>query len=169
MQLVFRALRWMLYKVENWFLIISLAVATITICVHVLFRYLLRNPLLGTEEVVRYLQIAITFIGMAVVTRIGVHLDVSILESISKSEKTMQIRRVFVESIGLGLCCVLAYLGYKYLLVGFTAGRSSALSIPLVLPYSTLFIGFTISCVHHCARLVQAIQSIMSNTKSKEL
>ena len=156
MSVISRILR-VLYAIEDIFIMAAVGIATATVCVHVFFRYVLVNPLLGTEEIVRYLQITVTFVGLAVVTRRGAHINVSIFERIVKNESALNIKDICVEFIAICFTGILSYLSYKYFLLGFDAGASSALSIPLVLPYSTLFIGFTIATLHHIGRLVKDI------------
>ena len=138
-------------------MMLAVFVATATVCVHVFFRYAMRSPLLGTEEIVRYLQIAITFIGVAVVSRRNAHINVSVFEKIVKNPDALKIRDICLEFIAFVFTGIFAFFSYRYLLLGFGAGASSALSIPLVLPYSTLFIGFTLVTFHHIGRFVSKI------------
>jgi TRAP-type C4-dicarboxylate transport system permease small subunit len=157
-----------LYTVEDIFLVTAVFVATATVCVHVFFRYVLQNPLLGTEEIVRYLQIAITFIGLAVVSRRGEHINVSVFERIVRSTRSIQIKDIFLEFLALTFTAIFAYFSYYYLMLGFSSGESSALSIPLVLPYSTLFVGFVITTLHHTVRLINSIIKFNASVLEKQ-
>ena len=51
------------------FLIVVTAAMTLTIILQVLFRYLLKNPLVWTEELARYLMIWMAFVGASCIIR----------------------------------------------------------------------------------------------------
>lgn len=51
------------------------------LCVQVFCRYVLRTPLFWAEEVTRFCQIWLTFLGAAIVLRVGGHLSFDVLKN----------------------------------------------------------------------------------------
>lgn len=145
----------LIYKIINKaekFLLVSIgSLATIFVCIDVFYRYVLNQPFLITEELVRMGQIFIAYIGLGAVIRSRKHISLDILSNLHfmAKEDNQRRLRIFTELIGLMFCSVLVWLSYNYLILGFSAGKLSASNLPLAIPYSFLLIGFVLASLNH--------------------
>ena len=106
-----------IHKCENFLLALAGVISTIGVCIDVFYRYVLLDPILGTEEVVRYLQIFMTFFGLSAVVRLKAHINLDILSDMNffkRKEANIRILGIVIELIGLIFCIFLALLSYKY-------------------------------------------------------
>lgn len=102
-----------LERVSNLIIIVLLALIVGSIFAQVLFRYVLKMPLIWPEEVARFCYIWISFLGMAVLTRKGELLAVDTLQFMKP-----QVRRgviLFTRLLMIVILCMFAWLGFGML------------------------------------------------------
>jgi len=155
-------------KCENILLALAAIISTVGVCIDVFCRYVLLDPMLGTEEVVRYLQIFMTFFGLAAVVRLKSHINLDILSDLQffkRREVNLRVLGMIVELIGVLICIFLARLSYNFFHLGFSAGVSAAAGIPLVIPYSFLLLGFSLASVHHAVNFIMNMMDLPRRAK----
>lgn len=120
-------------------LIVIFAVMVFAIVYQVFARYVLESPTVWSEELARFLMVATTMLGSALVIGRGGHVDVTVFVELlpHPAQKALAIvRDLLIVTMG----GVLAYYGYGFALAG---GRriSSGMNVPMVYPYTSIAVG----------------------------
>jgi C4-dicarboxylate transporter DctQ subunit len=151
-------------RFENIFCVFSLGVMTFAICLEVFFRYVLALPFQGPEEITIYFQIAVTFIGAAVLVRREKHICVDLLHNILPNEFMIQITNVLKNLIGIAFCAIFSYLALDYFIYGIESKQvSPALGIPVYIPYATLVLGAVLMSLHFVINFVNTLKFFISD------
>ena len=132
---VIRGLEWILDKI----LLVLFTTMVFSIVYQVFARYVLEQPTAWSEELARFIMVAVTMLGSALVLGNKGHVAVTIFVEILP----MPVQRVIAilrDLLIVGMGGVLAYYGYGFALAG---GRrtSNGLNIPMLYPYTALCIG----------------------------
>ena len=153
-------------KFENMFCAFSLGVMTFAICLEVFFRYVLALPFQGPEEVTIYFQIAVTFIGAAVLVRREKHICVDLLHNILPYEWMIQIVNGFKNLIAIIFCVIFSYLAFDYFIYGIKSKQvSPALGIPVYIPYAALVLGALLMSLHFVINFVKTLKSFTGDNE----
>ena len=130
-------------KLLDNLIILLLSITVISVISQVIFRYLLHDPLVGSEELAKLSFVWMIFFGAAVVTRDKLHIQVDYFFSKFPIRVAFMINRL-MRFLTLLLFVVVAFYGFKY--VGVQKGMLSVgLNIPLAfysfaVPIGSLFI-----------------------------
>jgi TRAP-type C4-dicarboxylate transport system permease small subunit len=132
-----------------------LVVSVLVNFANIVGRYAFHAPLVGAEEMMIFLMIAIVFLGTAVVAREGRHIKMDILVGLLpvRAQKTIH---VLVEILTIVVTGVVTYLAIP--LIGHLAAfneRSQAANIPLAIPQAAIPVGFTLLILATVARLLE--------------
>ena len=112
------------------------------IFLQVVLRYVFQSPFSWAEELARYLLIWITCLGSAYAIRDGMHISIGYLRSkLKDSAKTVVTVVVYVMTLGFFIYCVKE--GMLFSFAQWTQ-RSTAMQIPMTIPYSAIPLGFAI-------------------------
>lgn len=133
------------YGPEDWFGLILLWVTGILVFVQFFSRYVLNDSVAWTEEVARYLLIALTFIGSAGAVRRGTHIRVELLESLLP----LPARRVLwaiLDAIRLAFWVFGAWVGFD-LADRMGVMPMDSLNASLAWVYWPIFAGFVMMSV----------------------
>lgn len=134
---------------ENWFLVLGLFSMAIITLINVVLRYLFGIAVSWSEEVVRYLMIWVTFIGMDVGVRDSKHLGVDFFVRLCGDRGEMVFRAIS-DVIGLGFAAAMAYLGVRLTITLFqTQQLSPALQVPMGIFYLVVPIGGVLSAIRY--------------------
>ena len=118
-------------------------------------RYVFNHSIIGSDEFQTYIMVWMTFVGAAVVSWRHRHLRMDVLSS----RLPRQIRAaLMVAELGLifGLTAVLAVQSFEYAMeMGLLDRRSDLAGLPMWIPHSALFIGFTLISLIALRRLVE--------------
>jgi TRAP-type C4-dicarboxylate transport system permease small subunit len=112
-----------------------------TICIQVLCRYVLKNPLIWTEELARYLMIWMVFLGASCVLKKwnNIYVDFLINKLKEKNrEVVILIQKIFI----LGLLIYSFYLCIIILPKVSATQITPALGISMLWPESSMIVGF---------------------------
>lgn len=147
------------------YVLIFLMTAIPVICgLDVFFRYLLRSPLHGSDEILILLQIWLYFIGVASAARERSHITARVLEALFKTNESIAALRMAVALIGTGIAVYLLTLGWDYFEYAFRVAKTTAILnypmfwyecapflcfIPLVI-YTFVEFCFYLKRVRHC-------------------
>jgi len=144
------------------YLLVSLMV--INTVTGVFFRFILNNALSWTDEVGRYMMIWVGFFGCYLAARDNSHVGVEMFVDLFKPA----IRRVFHVAARLVvitfLVLILAKSGNQLGLLSIQ--KSSALEIPMVVPYSAVTFGIFMMLIENVAHLVRLFKSPATLAKS---
>jgi TRAP-type C4-dicarboxylate transport system permease small subunit len=112
------------------------------IFVQVILRYVFHSPFSWAEELARYLLIWITCLGSAYAIRDGMHISISYLQSKLKGSAQTVVRMViYVVTLGFFIYCIKEGLLFSF---AQWTQRSTAMQIPMTVPYIAIPLGFAI-------------------------
>jgi C4-dicarboxylate transporter DctQ subunit len=154
-------------KIEEAFIAVTLLVATMLVTINVVMRWM--N--LGTtwsEELTRYLLIAMTFIGMSVCAKYSDHVGVDLVPMLSKGKV-----KIVIHGIIYVICIIFSLLFTWYGLelmqnVKGTSQLTPSLGIPMYIIYILLPIGgllTTIRYLQHFFALLKTPTALLTETR----
>ena len=136
-------------KVEEFILSYSVILMAIILVANVVGRTFFKVSLTFAEETSSILTVLLTFAGVSYCARMGRHINMTALfDAVPKGGKKTF---VFISSIiTAGALFYLAFLSSKYVMTVFNSGRyTSALQIPLWIPYIMLPLGFVFAGIQY--------------------
>jgi TRAP-type C4-dicarboxylate transport system permease small subunit len=138
-------------KVMQWLCYILVTLMVINTSMGVFFRFVLHNALSWTEELGRYMMIWMGFFGCALATKDNSHVGVEMFTDLFKPG----LKRVFkiasrLVVIGF-LLVILIKSGEQLGLLSIQ--KSSALEIPMAIPYSAVTFGIFMMLIENLAHL----------------
>lgn len=141
-----RALRRVLdLPVEDWLGTAAMAAILVVMAVQIFLRYVLNQSLIWSEELARYLLIAMVFLGTATAARRGQHIRIDLVDHLLPDGAARRLRR----AIDLLVLAYLAYVAWHSLaiLAIFATQPSSALGVPMAVPYGAVTVGFALAAL----------------------
>ncbi|MCC2816145.1 TRAP transporter small permease [Lachnoclostridium pacaense] len=151
-----------LHKLEEYSLILSLAVMGIVLFVQIIMRTFFSAPLKWAEELARYLQIWITFLGIGYGIRRGSHIGMTLLKD--------RLPPVLKALCGL-IVDVAGFLAFIVLFrtsLQFLAHQnvvSTAMELPMQLVYLVIPVGAVIYMAYDMGMIVSDIRKILQRRK----
>jgi TRAP-type C4-dicarboxylate transport system permease small subunit len=140
--------------------LVLLAIVVLTM-IEVVSRYVLKNPLILSDELGGYAMVAVSFLGLAYCAQENGHIRITfIVERLSTS--TAGRIRVVMLVLGLAFVAVAAWVSWKFLGDSFTRNMrsNSLLSTPLKWPQMAMPIGFTLFALVLAGHLARAVQNL---------
>jgi TRAP-type transport system small permease protein len=145
------------YLVRGEKAVACVLVAGIAICVflQVLFRYVFESPLAWTDELSRYLQVWMVFIGAAIATAQSSHFHLDLIHQYvpSGSARYVDIGALLVMFAFAG---VLVIYGTEILEIVHRQS-SPAIGLPMSYPYAATPTGSALICWHVIVRLINKL------------
>ena len=131
-----------LFYVMGFFLFVM----TFTIFLQVFFRYILNSSLSWTEELARFMQIGLTFVGVIYATKKGIH--ISLGDAITKKlpMRFQSIISVMVSLLTVTFFSVVVYHGYRIVNV-VKVQTSASMGIPMSYIYAVIPISALLSII----------------------
>lgn len=150
---------------SEWLLVLLMAL----VLVEVLFRYVVKQPLMIADEFGGYLLVAIIFLGGAYTWRQKGHIRVTALVERLPLKASKWLRLVTLV-LALGASVMLSLASYNYLTFSFARGMKSPtwLHTPLQGPQMTLLIGFSLLSLLLIVEVVKAIMNIRAGRELEE-
>jgi len=143
---------------EEFFLIPSLIISTGLIFFQVIMRYIFRNSLSWSEEVVRYLYVWQTWVGVSYAARNGSHLRITMLKD-RLPEKAQKVLEVFVVIVWVGFAVFVMIQGLSAVHAIASFGqKSSALRIPMQICYMSIPVGMVLMSVRLIERTIKYLR-----------
>lgn len=128
----------------------------LTIC-QVFARYVLRSPLVGTEEIIRYSVIWIVLLGTAIALRKGLLVSVEIVLHIVP-RKIKKIMEIIVIVLNIMFLFILTIYGFN--LLEITSGQKvGALDLPVAVFYYSIPISGILGILNAFVVLVEKISN----------
>lgn len=144
-----------LQKIEENFLIACLSIMGIVLTVQILLRYFFNAPISWAEELARYLQIWITFIGIGYGFRKSSHIALTLLKD-KLPRKIGIIVSLVNNMIMIFSCGLVVYISPIFLTQ--QNKLSSAMHVSMQLVYCVIPIGFIIAIFYLLADIVRNIK-----------
>jgi C4-dicarboxylate transporter, DctQ subunit len=151
-------------RIEKFLAAILMFALAIIVAISVAFRYFLNAPLSWSGEVAVFLLIWISFIGGSLGLKNKSQAAVTLLLDYCPKRVKMWIAVFSQVFIIIFLVLILSYTYTWILSDGVAFQKSTAILLPMWIPYSAVPIGLTFACIHVLAQLVQVIK-----TKGAEL
>ena len=145
-------------KVEGFIMVVGCAVLVMAILIAVICRYWLYKPTPWSDELARYVFLWISFIGMGYVTQAGAHIDVRLIDSIvnKRAKNPKKTLRIFIrisQVLSLAVLVISSVLYYQFFNARYPA-LSTALRIPMRIPYLSVMVGLVLMSVHMLSLLL---------------
>ena len=132
----------LLLSLCKYAIIVMVPIMTGIIFVQVVLRYVFESPFSWAEELARYLLIWITCLGSAYAIRDGMHISINYLRSkLEGFAQTVVTAVIYVLILVFFIYCIKE--GALFSLAQWTQ-RSTAMQIPMTIPYMAIPIGFSI-------------------------
>lgn len=134
-------LRTFLDKLEEWFLVGSMAFSVLLVFAQVVMRYVFKNSLSWSEELTRYLFLWMSWVGASYAVRCRSHFRVTLLLDMLKG-KVREAYELLILLIWLGFGVFMTYQGGRMSLLLWQRGQlSAAMEIPMALAYASVPFG----------------------------
>jgi TRAP-type transport system small permease protein len=141
---------------EQFILIASLVVLTLTICWGVLSRYIVSAPAAWTEEVTSFAFVWLVFVGAAEVNRRRQHISVDIVTALLP-QAIQRVLALVIEVVVIGFSLYAAWLGIQQAIAS-QGSFTSILRLPLWIGYSGFTVGFLLIAFRSAQYLYRRFQ-----------
>ncbi|MGD1821484.1 MAG: TRAP transporter small permease [Pleomorphochaeta sp.] len=148
-------------KIEEIFLIVCFAIMGIVLTSQIFCRYALNIPIAWAEELSRYLQIWITFVGIGYGVRNNSHISLTLLRS-KFSNKVRLIIELLINLLIIISSILIVIVSPEFLLQQDKMASTMALSLQIV--YIAIPIGFLINFIYKVSELIN-----LFNNPKKEI
>lgn len=148
--------------------VVLLAIIALTM-VEVVSRYVLKNPLILSDELGGYAMVAVSFLGLAFCAQGNGHIRITfIVERIGPAAAGWI--RLLTLVLGLMFIAIAAWVSWKFLGDSFTRDMrsNSMLRTPLKWPQMAMPIGFTLFALVVAGQLAKAVQDLIAGRKVDE-
>lgn len=140
------------FPVEDWLGVLALLVTLVVMSVQIFLRYVMNDSLIWSEEISRYLLIAIAFLGCATGVRKHCHIRIDVIDLILP-DLAKRALAVAIDAVTLFYLAYVAWLSIEMLQI-FGRQPSTAMGVSMGIPYSVITIGFAIACLRMVLRYV---------------
>jgi TRAP-type C4-dicarboxylate transport system permease small subunit len=138
-------------KTEEYFLIGCFAVMGMVLATQIVCRYVFNAPIAWAEELARYLQIWITFVGIGFGIRSGSHISLNLLRK--KMPRVLgYLSGLLFNALMVMVCFLVLYHAPEFL--AQQDKLASTMNISLRLVYIAIPVGFSIGAIYLVAGMV---------------
>lgn len=141
-----------LQKIEEYIIVLCLTVMGIVLFLQILMRFFFSSPLSWVEELARYLQIWITFLGIGYGIRKGSHISMSLVKN-KMPEIVKYIFEMVCNITSLFVFIILIASSINF--ITYQNVLSTAMEIPMKLVYSVIPIGATIYIIYSISDIIK--------------
>ena len=147
-------------KFEELIAVIGLSAMTVITLVAVFFRYVLKDPIIWSEEAARYLMVWSTMLGISIATRQKAHLGIDIFISMAP-KKIQRGLEIFSTLMMIVMFVFLAIISVVFIQSAIRTGNvSPMLRIPFYIIYLALPLGFGLGAIRSIQDLVDVIKGV---------
>ena len=130
--------------------------------VQVIFRYILHVALPWSEELIRYMFVAASFLGAALVARERSHISIDVFDSLLDLVKDHKTRErvdyavwLFADVVTMGILAVFGWLTYKYFNTMRTTEQiSPAMEMPVAWVVGIMLVGVCLMLFHYAVKVI---------------
>ncbi len=142
-------------KIIEWVITLIVAVMVLNIAVSVFSRYVLNHSFSWSEELGRYLMIWAGFLGAALAMKADEHIGLtSIVDALPKA--LGRIVRISARCVVLAFLLIILFNSFKHL-KSLNIQRSSAMEVPMAVPYFSVTIGVFLMAIEELLHIVRAL------------
>jgi len=136
------AVRLSVYAWEDWITLAVFWILAVVVFYQVFTRYILNDAAGWTEEIARYLLIAVTFLGGAMAVRRSSHIQVDFVYRFIP-RAAGRVMSSFVDAVRIGFFGYAVWL--TWLLIGRIGNqRMAVIELPIGLVFGAMLVGFTL-------------------------
>jgi C4-dicarboxylate transporter DctQ subunit len=123
----------------------TLALGTILIVMgaQIVLRYVFNDSLIWSEEVSRYLLITLVFLGAAAAVREREHIAIDLIDWLVPPQILSAVKRL-ADALLAAYLLIVVYHAFTVVKL-FSSQPSSALQVPMAIPYAAIPIGFALT------------------------
>ncbi len=161
--------RWLL-KLERILLIISSLLVTGIICAAVFMRYIMHDDLFAYDELVMVAAFWLYFVGAAYGSYEDSHIKADIIQILTPHfPRFAAYVRLTARTLEALLALCISYWAWSLMAWQLTfKGKTMGWGIPIAVPQSAIFIGFSLMSLYAIVHLIQSIQELRGNVFLKE-
>ena len=153
-----KKLNYILSKFEDVTCSLGLLGATLLMFLNVIMRYLFSSGLPWSEELVRYTIIWVTFIGIAMCARKGMHVAIDLFLSLM-NKKMGFILLIIINITSIFFCTLMTLYSIKLVWqISDSSQLSPSLGIPFYLIYLCMPLGFGLSVLRFTQNTLNIIK-----------
>ena len=146
-------------KVERWILTAIFAEAIVVGFMQVVCRFVLKASLPWSEELLRFSFIWLTYMAASMGIVRGTHADVRVVVD-RLPMPAQKALNIFREVATLAFCFIIFRFSIDIIVLQVTRGQvSTAMKIPMFIPYSGITVSFGLMVIQSFARLFTAIDA----------
>ena len=154
-----------LTRIVHSFIVLSLLLASFVVVTNVALRYLFNTGIVGSEELVRYLIIGLTFIGGSTLVLDNEHLT---MDALVKALPVPLVHVLDVLTCLIGIAFSVALILYSISVIeNLKFATSVALQIPAYIPYLSIPIGAGLTAVRYMQRIIFEIGQLLLKPESR--
>lgn len=131
------------YSIEDYVVLVIFWVLSVVVFAQFFSRYVLNDSIAWTEEVARYLLIAVGFAGLPIAVRKNTHIHVEFFYRYL-SRKIGRVLSVGVDLVRIVFFVYATVLSYKIIGIMHTQ-RMTAIDVPMSVIYSFVLAGFAVA------------------------
>lgn len=135
--MILTCLKWfdsLFAKIMKYILVIFMVTIPVICGLDVVFRYFIKKPLHGSEEIVVLLAIWLYFLGFTSAAREKCHITARVLESTLKTNEAVAKLRMVDALIAIFIASYLVGMAWDYFLYALKVGKTTAiLYYPMIL------------------------------------
>ena len=146
-------------NIENYICMLILVVMFVIILEQVILRFVFRDPNSWSEEMARYLHIALIYFGAGFATRMDQHIRIDAVLNIYL-EKIRPYVKLVGDVLFVIFAIVIAVIGFQLAASVHSLGQTStALKIPMSLVYLLCPIGYSLIAIRQIQLFIIAIKN----------
>lgn len=135
-------------KIEEYFVGLLILLVSVGLFINIISREIFKYNFDGTEEFIRYSMIYITFIGMAICFRKGLHVGVDLLMTSLKTDRKRYLQ-LLINILALVFMIFLVKYGVDLVMFSYNSGQiSPSLEIKTYMIYLAIPVGALLSILH---------------------
>jgi TRAP-type C4-dicarboxylate transport system permease small subunit len=160
METLNRALGRLVSGIETLLALVLIASVLLN-CINIAARYFFHYSITGADEVQIYGMVAVTFIGLMVVSWRGRHLRMDVLvRNLSPRAKT--VLEVVERLLTLTITLIVLDVSFEYVFRLYQIGITSEnVGIPMWIPHSSITIGFALTAVVAIAQIADRCRAVL--------
>lgn len=147
-------------KLEFYVGIFLMSLMTIIIFIQVIMRYVMRNSLVWSEELARYLFIWLIYIGISYGAKIMKHIKIEAALGLFQ-KKVRPIIVIIGEVLFLGFSLFIVYTGFILVQRQIGLGQKSpAMFMPMWIIYAAPMVGFTLTSIRQIQTIIYRVNKL---------